>query len=299
MKLSFLFFGDQPDEKWELCKQMGIQYAIAKLSPEHTSIIEPWKYENMKQSKDRFTQQGFDLIGLEGDQFDMTRIKFGLEGRDEDLEHYREMLLNMGRLGINLLCYNFMAGIGWYRTHTKLESRGGAWVTAFDSSKVPAVSPVTIPRQLSPQDLWDNYRYFLQSVLPVAEEAKVKLALHPDDPPVENLMGIPRIFVNANAIRIALALSASPFHGITFCQGTYTTMGEDLEKIAGEFRDKIFFLHIRDIEGDRNKFKETFHDNGQTNMPLMFKLYKDLQIDVPLRSDHVPGMAGEDNERPG
>ncbi|MEJ7586991.1 MAG: mannonate dehydratase [Ferruginibacter sp.] len=131
MKLSFLFFGNQPDEKWQLCKQMGIDYAIAKLAPELTGEPSIDNYNSFARSKEIFEEQGFKLIGLEGDQMDMTNIKLGLNGREKDIDRYCKMLENMGRLGVDFICYNFMF-TGWYRTHNALPERGGALVSGFN-----------------------------------------------------------------------------------------------------------------------------------------------------------------------
>ncbi|MEO7767420.1 MAG: mannonate dehydratase, partial [Ferruginibacter sp.] len=189
MKLSFLFFGNKPDEKWQLASQMGIHYAIAKLAPEITGQLPPWDFKSLKNSKFIYEANGFKLYGLEGDQFDMNRIKFGLAGRDEDIEHYKKMLINMGQLGIPLLCYNFMAGIGWYRTTTGILERGGALVSGFNTA-VANQQPLTEFGEVSEEKIWENYQYFIQQVIPVAEQAGVMMALHPDDPPVNPLRGI-------------------------------------------------------------------------------------------------------------
>nr|WP_295926254.1 mannonate dehydratase [uncultured Dyadobacter sp.] len=297
MKLSFLFFGNKPDEKWALARQMGIDHAIAKLAPELTGDLPPWDKASLKKSKETFEKSGFRLIGFEGDQFDMTRIKLGIDGRDEDLDSYMAMLENMGELGINLLCYNFMA-TGWFRTATNIAERGGALVTGF-SSEAAAKLPLTRYGEVSAERIWDNYAYFLEKVLPVAEKAGVKMAMHPDDPPVPVLQGIGRIFITADATRKALNLSNSPAHGITFCQGTYATMGKDLISLAQQWKDRIHFVHVRDVSGVPTDFRETFHDNGPTDMASVFRAYRDLGIDVPLRSDHVPTMSGEANEHAG
>jgi mannonate dehydratase len=299
MKLSFLFFSDIPDVKWELVRQMGIKYAIAKLAPELTSKSPPWEFASLKESKERFAQYGFDWIGLEGDQMDMSRIKLGLPGRDEDIKKYKMMIRNIGKLNINLLCYNFIV-TGWFRSKKDIIERSGALVTGYNADDA---------KNFRKQFL-EKYRdaksgritpIFINAVMPVAEEAGVKMALHPDDPPVVELQNIDRIFINADAVRRALFLVDSRSHGITFCQGTFLTMGEDIEALIDEFgsKEKIFFVHIRDVEGNASSFKETFHDNGPTKMPDMFKRYKDIHFDGALRSDHVPTMAGEDNNRAG
>jgi mannonate dehydratase len=300
VKLSFLFFGNKPDEKWQLCKQMGVNHAIAKLAPELTGHLPPWDFASLQYSKKTFDCFGLSLIGLEGDQFDMSRIKLGLPGRDEDIDKYCTMLENMGKLNINLLCYNFMAGIGWYRTNTMIAERGGALVSGFNLADSQQ-SGYTDAGEISEETIWENYEYFLKKVMPSAEKAGVKMALHPDDPPVSPLMGIGRIFTNATAIRQALSLSPSPFHGLTFCQGSYVTMGENIFDLIKEFSDlkKIFFVHIRDVVGNRANFHETFHDNGPTDMTAAFLAYKNASYEGPIRSDHVPTMTGDINEQHG
>lgn len=296
MKLSFLFFGNKPDEKWQLCKQMGIDHAIAKLAPELTGQLPPWDYDTFAQSKAIYEQQGFELIGLEGDQIDMTRIKLGLEGRENDVELYCKMLENMGRLNVGFICYNFMY-TGWYRTHKAIPERGGALVSGF-SYEAALKEPDNKYAPISENQVWENYQWFIEQVMPVAEANGVKMALHPDDPPISPVNGIGRILTSAHAIRRALSLSDSPSHGLTFCQGTYTTMNEDVESLIHEWgnQKKIFFVHIRDVIGTPTKFRETFHDNGPTNMFRMMKAYKQVGFDGPLRSDHVPTMAGETND---
>lgn len=205
----------------------------------------------------------------------------------------------MGQLNINLLCYNFMA-TGWFRTNKELVERGGALVSGFSITEAQKL-PATPYGEVSADKIWDNYRYFLAQVLPVAEKAGVKMALHPDDPPVPVLQGIARIFINGPAMRKALQLSNSPAHGLTFCQGTYVTMGEDLKKLIYEFGTggKIFFVHIRDVIGNADNFRETFHDNGPTDMVEMYRAYQEVGFTGPIRSDHVPTMAGENNHQHG
>ncbi|RYY26594.1 MAG: mannonate dehydratase [Chitinophagaceae bacterium] len=275
---------------------MGINYAIAKLAPELTGDIAPWDYDSLERSKKIFDSNGFELIGLEGDQFDMSRIKMGLPGRDEDISRYCDMLENMGKLNITLLCYNFMAGIGWYRTNTTIVERGGALVSGFNL-EASEDTGFTDAGEISEAAIWEHYEYFLKRVMPAAEKAGVKMALHPDDPPVSPLRGIGRIFTSAAAIRRALGMYNSSFHGLTFCQGTYTTMGENIFDLISEFSDakKIFFVHIRDVEGNSKNFRETFHDNGPTNMVEAFRAYHRAGFDGPLRSDHVPSMQGDSN----
>ena len=251
--------------------------------------------DTLRTIQQRFTEGGFTLLGLEGDEFDMRRIKLGLECRDEDLAHYVKMLENMGELGLTLLCYNFMATIGWCRTDVKVPARGGAISNRF---QLTALDPTPVPEseRVSEEQLWSNYEYFLRAVLPAAESAGVKMGLHPDDPPVSPLRGVGRIFTRPAAFVRAMALSDSPSHGITFCQANFRAMTDcDVEATARRLASRIVFVHFRDIEGTAEDFTETFHDNGPTDMPAMLRLYHELGFSGPIRVDHVPSLAGEED----
>ena len=283
-----------PDRQWELAAQLGIKYAVTKASPEQSGLKDPSDYDSLKAVCDRFQEAGFKLYALEGDEFDMNRIKLGLPGREEDIQKYCRMLKNMGQLGIKLLCYNFMGGIGWFRTDINLLERGGALTCGFDRNSVEEV-----PLKLTHEKMWNNYQYFIESVLPAAERAGVKMGLHPDDPPIPELMGYPRIFTCASAFRRAMELSESPSHGITFCQATFRMMGEDVYELMHEFRERIFFLHFRDARGNADHFTETFHDNGDTDMAALMEAAGQHIPDCIVRPDHTPAMAGETNENTG
>ncbi|MGH7955963.1 MAG: mannonate dehydratase, partial [Opitutaceae bacterium] len=221
-----------PDHRWHLARQCGVTHAVAKLAPELTGRNPPWDFAVLRAAKERFAAAGFTLCGLEGDQMDMSRIKLGLPGRDEDLELYRRMIANMGALGLDLLCYNFMAGIGWYRTSFNVAERGGAVTNAFDAGQV---SGATEHGTISAEAIWSNYLYFLRGVLPGAEAAGVALAIHPDDPPVKELKGIARIFSDAEGFRRSFREVKSPAHQLTFCQANFHLMGEDVPALIGEF----------------------------------------------------------------
>ena len=153
--------------------------------------------------------------------------------------------------------------------------------------------------KFSHEKLWENYIYFLKAVLPVAEEAGVTLCLHPDDPPVSELKGYPRIFTSAAAYRKMLKLADSPNAGITFCAATFRAMGEDDMALIREWKNKIRFVHMRDNQPIPDGFMETFHDNGPTDLAARFSLLKELGMDVLVRPDHAPTMFGENNDEPG
>lgn len=138
-------------------------------------------------------------------------------------------------------------------------------------------------------------------MIPVAEKANIQMALHPDDPPITPLRGIGRILISAKNYRRVMDIVPSKVNGITFCQANFVAMGEDIEALAKEWlrQKKIFFVHFRDIEGTGHKFRETFHDNGQTDMVRMLKVYSEGGFNGPIRPDHAPTMEGDRNDRPG
>ena len=282
----------KPNLQWKLAAQMGVKYAVTKAAPELSGLADPSDYSALKTVRDRFADAGFELYALEGDEFDMSRIKLGLPGRDEDIEKYQKMLTNMGCLGLKLLCYNFMAGVGWFRSKNDLPERGGALTSGFDIREIDN----DVPLKITQEQVWKNYEYFIKAVMPYAESAGVKMGLHPDDPPIPHLLGYSRVLIDADAYRKAMSLSDSPSHGITFCQATFRAMGENVFELMKEFGKKIFFLHFRDVEGTRDCFRETFHDNGPTDMAELLRLAEKYAPDCLIRPDHTPTMAGESNE---
>ena len=285
-----MFLPPKPDRRWHLAAQAGVTHAVCRVNP----VFDPFQLDSMAEAQKGFRDAGFEIAALEGDQFDMSRIKLGLPGRDEDIEHYQTMLRNMGKLGIKILCYNFMAGVGWFRSRNDVPYRGGALTSHWTRDDVPEE-----PLKFSHEKLWENYTYFLKAVMPVAEEAGVTMCLHPDDPPVSELKGYPRIFTCAEAFRKMLALADSPNAGITFCAATFRAMGEDDLALIREWKDKIHFVHMRDNQPIKNGFMETFHDNGPTDLAARFELLEELKMNVLLRPDHAPTMYGENNDEPG
>lgn len=291
-----------PDERWTLARQIGVTHAVVKAAPQLTGLPAPDDLAALRTVRDRFAEAGITVIGLEGDQFDMSRIKRGEPGRDEDLDRYRHMLRNMAELGIDLLCYNFMprarsAEHDWHRTSCEVPLRGGSLTTAFDLAQLPQPPEL----EFTADELWANYTYFLQAVMPEAERVGVRMGLHPDDPPLPALGGVPRIFHCPEAVERALNLVSSPSNGVTFCQANYRLMGADPELWVRRFAalGKLFFIHIRDVVGTAEKFTEVWHDEGPTDMAAMLRLYHEVGFSGPIRDDHVPTMHGERPDIPG
>jgi len=284
------FVPPTPHPLWKLCPQMGITDVIVKVNPDLTGLPDPWKYETLSKIVGRLKDAGLTVVGLEGDPFDMSPIKeFPLSNssREVALAHYRELLESMGKLGIKLLCYNFMVGKGWSRTGVR-EGRGGAKATYF------SLSNSNSKPQLNSEQVWANYESFIKAVMPTAEKCGVRMGLHPDDPCLPSLGGYARIFGSVEAYDRAYALYPSPSNAVTFCQANFKLMfGDDwtLESAARHFGKRIAFIHVRDVEGTKEDFTELFHDQGDTDQFALMRTYRELGLDVPVRGDHVPEMA--------
>jgi mannonate dehydratase len=299
MKLALTLPHDQP-ERWQLARQIGVRHAIVPVSRVLTHIHRSQYLDALTKLNADYSAAGIVIAGVESHPVSAVRIKLGLPGRDEEIENYVAAIEALGRVGIPMCCYNFMAGLGWYRTKVDVPERGGALTSEFDN-RVARQQGLTRWGEISQEKLWDNLTYFLQLIIPIAERANVKMALHPDDPPLSPLRGIGRILTSAESFRRVLQIEPSPVNGIAFCQANFKAMGEDIEKVAAEFcqQGKVFFVHFRDIEGQGERFRETFHDNGPTNMPRMLRTYHESGFRGPIRPDHAPTMVGEENDQPG
>jgi mannonate dehydratase len=216
-------------------------------------------------------------------------IKAGDEKRDESIEKAISMFPHMRAMGIDTICFNFMAHIGWLRTSSDFIERGGARVTEFNMADFDPVEA-----KITANELWANYEYFIKAVIPEAEKHGIRLALHPDDPPVPRLGDVERIMISkANIKKAVYGIVNSDSLGITMCQANYFIMGEDLEKTIEELANKIYLVHFRNTKGVPEHFRETFHDNGDIDMARLMSVYVKNGVNVPIRVDHVPTMAGE------
>jgi mannonate dehydratase len=192
-----------------------------------------------------------------------------------------------------------MTDFNWVRTNLAAPSRGGSIVTSFDASAVTEGPTELGP--LSEEELWTNLEYFLKRVVPVAEKASVKLAMHPDDPPLSPIRGVARIMRSVDNYQRLLDLVPSPVNGITLCQGNFTLMTDDLPSVIRHFgrQKKVFFVHFRDVRGTPEKFEETWHDAGKTDLLACMRAWREVGFEGVLRPDHVPTVEGDNNERPG
>lgn len=308
MQLCLAYFWGIEPLKVELARQMGVLGAVGGISPGMVGMQgeKNYEFEVIKAVKEAWEKEGLQLKVIEGPPSLYTKTKLGLEGRDEEIDNFITFLKNIGSLGIDTVCHNWMPVISWTRTNMEKAGRGGALVSAFDVKDIENEPVITEYGDLTHEKMWDNMEYFLKAVIPEAEKAGVKLALHPDDPPIDGIRGIPRIMTSVDAFKKMLDLYPSPSNGITFCQGSFASMGDENNGVdipaAIEYfgkRDAIHFVHFRDVRGSKNSFEETFHDDGKTDMYRAMEAYYKIGYKGPMRPDHVPTMAGDSNNHPG
>ena len=276
----------------KLAKQVGVNYVIAGGG---LGRVRKEQYVDfIRQRKEAFAAAGMQIAGVEGHPVPFEKIKLGLDGRDEEIENTKWAIEALAKNGINLICYNFMAGLGWTRTSQAVQERGGALTSEFDLEAANSRG-LTTYGQVSEEKMWQNCEYFIKAVMPVADKFKVKMALHPDDPPLSPLRGIARIITSRKAYERVMEMVPSPYNGITFCQANFVLMKEDIFALAKQWcsRNKIFFVHYRDVAGDKTHFRETFHDNGPTDMVRILEVYSKAGFNGPIRPDHAPALAGE------
>lgn len=290
------YFLSTPSLQWQLGKQLGVNHAVVRL-PEDPDfdMTDP---AHIKAVADRFKNAGLQPLVVEPMPNDVhTHIKRGDAKRDESIEKVLKMIPLLAENGWTTICTNFVAEINWYRSTSTIPERGGALVTGFDLKEANIDPSMTS----NAEELWRNLEYFLKAVIPTCEKYGIRLALHPDDPPLKKLGNLERILISKENIQRALDLVPSDCLGVTMCQANFVAMGENVYECIEHFgkQGKIFFVHFRDIAGTLECFHETFHDNGQTDMAKTIKCYRDVGFDGPIRVDHVPTMAGEANDRPG
>lgn len=298
--LSEILLETSPNKYWKMLQQVGIRDAVGILPrnfPDWRMSFEeePWEYLSLKRYKNMLEDNGFTLRAIE-DNPPMDLIRLNLPGKEQQLDNVARMIENFGKLNIELWCYNWMAGIGWSRTHNYMQSDVGT-VSSFDSDDIAGYANRKV--KISREDLWHNLKDFLDLVIPIAEDNGVKLAMHPDDPPIDDFAGIPRIMNSVKSFDRLLDINRSEFNGITLCQGNFTLMTEDLPDVIRHFGRRTFFVHFRDVIGNREKYVETQLGYGRTDLVNCMKAYSDIDYRGLMRVDHVPTLEGDTAPVPG
>ena len=274
-------------------KQMGVEYLEIRISSAHSSCDE---IIAIRRKVEDAGLKVFEIL-LE-DKYTSEVFTLGLPGRDGEIEFYQNFIRDLGRAGIDCTTYAWTTG-GVYATG-KTMTRGSE-TRLFELEKALA-TPNAFDREYSDEEMWENYEYFMKRMLPVAEEAGVRLQLHPNDPPVTHA-GIARIFRSTAAYRRAMEFANhSPFSGILFCVGSWAEMpgpdgkGEDIIAAIKEFgaRGHIYQVHFRNVSSPIPDFYETFPDDGYINMYKIMKALGEVDFNGIVVPDHVPHPVGSE-----
>jgi mannonate dehydratase len=295
MRVGLGQFNELSDEMLAFIKQMGCDDFL--MNTPKLPGDKQWEYEELAALKGRADSAGLRLMALENVPVPFyDRIMLGLSGREEQLGHMVTTVRNMGRAGIPILGYHWMPNSVW-RTQEPAVLRGGARGTRFE---LAAHDPkqLTHGRVYTREEMWANYQWYLERLLPEAEEANVRLALHPDDPPTGNTLGgVARICSSFDDFKRNMDAFDSPHHGLDFCMGCWSEMGghENVIRAIRHFggQQKIIYIHFRDVIGPVHNFHETFIDCGQVDTFEVVKTLREVGFDGFMIDDHVPHVAGD------
>lgn len=300
IKLSVQVPTDPSEDDLQFVKQLGVEYVNIPTGGENAT------YENFVRLKKRVESVGLKVWNIgNSNVHNMEEVTLNLPGRDRKIEEYQSYLRNLGKAGLYYTTYAHM-GNGIWSTEREA-TRGGASARAFDLSKADRgnwagkvfQAPLTHGRTFAEREIWDNFTYFIKAVKPVAEEEGIRIGIHPDDPPVAELGGIPRcIFSSFDGYRKALEIAGSPNVGICLCVGCWLEggqgMGKDILETIHYFgkQGKLFKVHFRNVNTPLPHFVETFMDDGYMQMYKVMKALREVNFDGAVIADHVPAMVG-------
>ncbi len=299
MLMDQLGWDDVNDQNLDFLKAVGV---------ECIRVATPAKVLSGQDLTDDFSRvrkvvedHGITLIALHGGP-PKDDIVYGREGREKQLEDWIRMVRAIGAAGVPMTGLTFQP-IGHFRTRS-MRGRGGAMLSTFDFedykarprqySRADSDAPQDFSgRELSEEQLWNSAEWFFKRIVPVAEEAGVRIALHPDDPPIPDpLGGAARITTSMENYDRIYSIAPSPANAMLFCQGCFAEMGGSIyEDIAfASSAGRICYVHFRDIVGTPYNFQEVFIDEGQHDMRQAMQTYKDNGFAGPFMMDHTPRM---------
>jgi len=329
MNITFRWYGRNNDTvTLENVKQIpnvkGIVWGL-----HHLPAGEVWTKEAIQDEVDYIQSFGFHTDVVESVNVHED-IKLGLPTREQYIENYKQSIRNLGDAGVKVICYNFMPVFDWTRTDLFHPLEDGSTALYFDKEKVMNLDPqelvneisassdLTLPgweperlarlselfeqyREVNEDQLWENLAYFLKAILPVAEEAGIQMAIHPDDPPY-SIFGLPRIITGADSYEKLIGISDSMANGITFCSGSMGADPQnDMAAIAEKYAYRAPFAHIRNVKIMENgSFFETSHltADGSIDIKNIVRTLNEQNYEGYVRPDHGRHIWGEEC-RPG
>ena len=300
-------FAARTDSDYETFKQLGVNNINGFPETPHQN----WTVENLVQYREKVESYDLklDMVQLPLSSKDIdSRVKSGefyniLTGispeRDYEIERICKIIEMCSKAGIPAVKYNLNI-IGIPRTESE-SGRGGAKLSTFRWDKADHNAKDTYAGKVSEDVFWERIDYFLEKVVPVAEENKVRLACHPHDPYTPpGYKGVTRVLGTVGGLKKFISIQENDYHGLNFCQGTVTEMmdnpGEEIFDVIRYFgnKNKIFNVHFRNIKGNKLSFTEVFPDEGSINMHEAIKVYKEVGYKYMLMPDHVPEINAKD-----
>ena len=290
------------EDDFRFAHQLGVKYlSIPSGGTDATA-------ENFTAWKGRTEAAGLQIWNIgNSNVHNMSEVTLNLPGRDEKIEEYRQYLRNLAKAGIHYTTYAHMGNGIW--SSEGEPTRGGAPARSFRLETAKGYwagkvfeGPLTHGRRFTREELWDNFKYFIERVVPLAEELGIRIGIHPDDPPVSELGGVPRcIFGNFEGYTRALEIAKSPNIGVCLCCGIWmeggAAMGKDVVEAIRAFAalGKLWKIHFRNVSAPVPHFVEAFVDDGMTDMRKVMRALKEVDFRGALIADHVPGMIGGRN----
>lgn len=305
-------FAEPRDDLLTFARQLGL--GGVSLNTPTLPGARRWERPDLERLRERIEGHGLRLESIENVPYRFyKRAMLGLPGAEEDLEHLVATVRAVGAAGISVLGLAFMPGSVW-RTALDGRGRGGAQVSAFDAARTdgpvfvahrdralddPWVCGATFAKdvRLDEDTAWELYARFVRAIGPAAEEAGVRIALHPDDPPVAELAGISRILRDVDALERALELARSPAVGLNLCLGTISAAGGEPAVLDAIRRfgpaGQIVYVHFRDVRGVVPAFEECFLGEGNYRPLAVMRALVDSGFDGFMLDDHVPRLVDD------
>src|SRR3989454_5129760 len=288
------------DDQLLFLKQLGAEYVSVGSPPELRTA------DGFLQIKKRYADAGITVWNIGNTSVNsMPEVTLTLPGRDQKIEEYKQYLRNLGKAGIGYTTYAHMGNGIWTGGRTPVR---GASAREFDQNSAEArgnwdgkvfTGPLSHGREFTKDEIWENYTYFIKQVVPVAEEAGVRIGIHPDDPPVPVLAGVPRcIFGSFEGYKRALEIANSPNVGVCLCCGTWMEGGDLMGMdVVGAIRyfgkmGKLWKIHFRNVSAPIPHFVEAFVDSGYMDMWKIMRALREVGFDGVVIGDHFPEMAG-------
>ena len=317
MKMTFRWYGDSDPVKLEYIRQIPGMYGIVSAIYD-VPVGDVWPVEKLQALRDKIERAGLKFEVVESVPMHED-IKLGKPTRDKLIANFQQNIRNCAAVGVKVICYNFMPVFDWTRTEMAKELPDGSFTLAFDAEAIAKIDPeqgISLPgwdasykpeqmkallaeyKAIDEETLWKNLEYFLRKIIPVAESAGVRMAMHPDDPP-RPIFGLPRIVKNHDDLQRLVKIVDSPANGITLCAGS---LGADLcnnipalvRKFGGMGR--IHFGHVRNVAVEPDgTFYESAHLSceGSLDMAEIMKAYHEIGFEGYLRPDHGRMIWGE------